>query len=54
MEVDGQLHTLAGLLSGKKPPVPIRQGTGSRYRPGDKKKISAPARNQTPVVQPVA
>jgi len=59
MEVSGQLHAPAALLSGKKPPVPIEQEAGWAPQPAwkrwrrEKHPLPAPAGNRTPV-KPVA
>jgi hypothetical protein len=59
MEVSGQLHTLAALPLGKELIVPIGQEAMLAPEPvwmwwREEKEISAPARNQTLVIQAVS
>jgi len=56
MEVSGQLYTLATLPLGKEPWYSLDRKLGGLHSCSEhsKEKISAPARNQTLVIQPVA
>jgi len=58
MEVSGQLHAPAALLSGKRPRYPLDRRLGESQsgstRGGDMKKIPVPAGNGLYIVQPVA
>jgi hypothetical protein len=58
MEVSGQLHTSAALLSGKEGPVNIgyraRWAHSRSGRGGKENKIPFPVEKRTPVVQPIA
>jgi hypothetical protein len=60
MEVSDQLHALAALLPGKEPLVPILQEAGEVpklvwmwWQSGNKNPLPAPARDYTPVIQPI-
>jgi hypothetical protein len=56
--MSGQIHTAAGLPTGKEPQVPIGQeaglSSGKVWTRSRTEKFSAPTRNGSPVVEPVS